>query len=138
MGVSAKSASCAASTPASINSLQRLWLNGSSIPRRKMDLPSLWKQRSKSRSVRARAITYSCKDSDKKKRYRSRELLRGDLLFFQRAVDRLIGADLLVVAFRPSLDGKICRIYARNPALAYYDFAKNVAVYRHRRDEQFV
>jgi len=52
----------------------------------------------------------------------------GGFLFFQGGVDGGVGADFVVGAVGPGLDGEIFEVDARNAAFADDDFAEDVAV----------
>jgi hypothetical protein len=57
------------------------------------------------------------------------------LLFFQSGIDRGVCADFIIVAICPSLHREIFGIDQRHAALAYHNFAENVAVDRDRAAE---
>src|SRR5436305_15090668 len=53
--------------------------------------------------------------------------------FFQGGVDGCVGADLVIAALSPALDGEIRGINSRNATFSYHDFAEDVAVHGHGR-----
>src|ERR1700693_2052896 len=60
------------------------------------------------------------------------------LFLLQRGVDCGVGADFVVGAVGPALDGEILDIDSRHAALAHHDFAEDVAVDRHGGAEKLV
>ena len=58
--------------------------------------------------------------------------------FFQGGVDGCVGADLVIAALSPALDGEIRGINSRNATFSYHDFAEDVAVHGDGRALQAV
>ena len=52
----------------------------------------------------------------------------GGFFLFQGGVDGGVGADFVIVAVGPAEDGEIFEIDARHAALAYHDFAEDIAI----------